>query len=104
MEEQRILGEIERGLREDDRWFATRLAVRNVLFSLCRRWVLALIAVELGLAATALTGALVDQPALIVLGAGIAVVAAMAVVMVRLAMTDLPDTSGDPPPPIMWLW
>ncbi|GLY65573.1 DUF3040 domain-containing protein [Amycolatopsis taiwanensis] len=103
VEEQRILQEIERGLRQDDRWFATRLTVRSVVFSLRRRWVLVLIAVELGLIALAVTGAVINQPALIVLGAGIAVVTAMAVVMIRLAVTDPPDASGDPPP-IMWLW
>lgn len=104
VEEQRILREIEQGLREDDRWFATRLTVRRVLFSVCRPWVLALIAAELGLIAMAVIGAVINQPALIVLGAGIAVVTAMAVVMIRLAMTDPPEASGDQPPPIMWLW
>lgn len=103
VEEQRILREIEQGLREDDRWFATRLTVRRVVFSLRRPWVLALIAAELGLIAMAVIGAVINQPALIVLGAGIAVVTAMAVVMIRLAMADPPDASGDPPP-IMWLW
>lgn len=103
LDEERILQEIERGLRQDDRWFATRLTMRSAAFSLRRRWVLTLIAVELGLVAIAVVGALVNQPALIVLGAGIAVVTAMATIMVRLAVTDPPDTSGDPPP-IMWLW
>lgn len=103
VEEKRILREIERGLREDDRWFATRLTVRSAVFSLCRRWVLALLGAELALAGVAVTGLLINQPALIVLGAGIGVVTAMAVVMIRLAMTDPPDASGDPPP-IMWLW
>lgn len=103
VEEQRILREIEQGLREDDRWFATRLTVRSAVFSLRQRWVLALIAAELGLIGMAVLGAVINQPVLIVLGAGIAVVTAMAVVMIRLAMADPPDASGDPPP-IMWLW
>lgn len=111
-EEQRILDEIERGLRRDDRWFAPHLRWVRVREALGDRRALCWAGVQAGLALAAIAGVITGQPVLllpaIVLGLPLLAVALVAHSSVRFHNGMWPAAdhritgSGDPWPLYPW--
>lgn len=102
-EEQRILRQIEHGLRRDDRRFCWRLTALRLRDLHHRRSARICLVIELAFLALAAAGMVYALPALTILGAGLGVLLPMVALMLWLPPPDFPD--GPPtPPPAFWYW
>lgn len=97
-EEQRILHQIEHGLRRDDPWFGWHLAMVRVRDLRRRRSARVCLMIEPAFVALAICGAVFGLPALLIIGAGFGVLVPMVALVFLLPPPDPPD--GAPPPPL----
>lgn len=93
-EEQRILREIEHGLRQDDPSFGHYLAAAPIRDPRRRRGVRVCLALELVFVALVVVGAVAALPALIIVGAGLGVLVPMVALTCWLPPPDPPELFG----------
>ena len=97
MDEQRILREIEHGLRHDDPWFGWHLTMVRIRDLRHRRSARVCLVMELAFVALTVAGAVCGLPALLILGAGFGVLVPMVALVCWLPPPDTPDRSPLPP-------
>lgn len=103
VEEQRMLREIEHGLRHDDPWFGWHLCMVRIRALRHRRGARVCLVMELAFVALTVAGAVYGLPGLLILGAGFGVLVPMVALACWLPPPDPPDGSP-PPPPTFGFW
>ncbi|NKQ58857.1 DUF3040 domain-containing protein [Amycolatopsis sp. K13G38] len=101
-EEERIMRQIERGLRHDDPWLGRHLAMVRMRALSRRRGARVCLVMELAFVVLTVAGAVCGLPALLMLGAGFGVLVPMVALACWLPPPDPPD--GSPLPPLMLGW